>query len=408
MHKKIMLISSGQPSANPRAVKEALLLSQKNFDVTFIYCPLSPWADEFDKQLFAENASITWISTGYHPLKNKIGYLFARLRKKYWEFIKKYAQNKFDNNIKSSVLFSQELLQEALKHKADLYIGHNLGAIAAVVKAAKKYKAKAGFDAEDFHRGEFRDVDIQKKITASIENKYFPLLDYCTVASPLIGEAYKRIFPDKAFTVINNVFSKKYLREGKSIIEKKSMDLFWFSQFIGPKRGLETVLLALNECIDLDIKLHLLGNINETYKTFILETVNDKTKIIFLPPTSSEEIFTIAKQFDIGIASEPAFSDNNDIALSNKLFTYLLSGNCLLLSSTKAQKAFSEAYPNVGILYKLNDVDELTTAFKKLYYNRHLLNTLKENALALAQNELNWENEGETFIKLVKSTLSNN
>ena len=403
-----MLISSGQPSANPRAVKEALLLSQKNFDVTFIYCPLSPWADEFDKQLFAENASITWISTGYHPLKNKIGYLFARLRKKYWEFIKKYAQNKFDNNIKSSVLFSQELLQEALKHKADLYIGHNLGAIAAVVKAAKKYKAKAGFDAEDFHRGEFRDVDIQKKITASIENKYFPLLDYCTVASPLIGEAYKRIFPDKAFTVINNVFSKKYLREGKSIIEKKSMDLFWFSQFIGPKRGLETVLLALNECKDLEIKLHLLGNINETYKTFILETVNDKTKIIFLPPTSSEEIFTIGSQFDIGLATELPETPNREYCLTNKIFTYLLSGNAILFSDTKAQSKFFNSYSGSGLLYESENVFELAAKFKQLYNDRLLLHKMKENALALAQNELNWEKEGETFIDLVKNTLSNN
>ncbi len=405
---KIVIISSGQPSANPRAVKEAILLSQNNFEVTFIYCLLSPWADAFDKKLFADNASIKWIAAGYHPINNKPGFWFARLRKKCWQLISKYAQNKFGSNIKSSVLFSQELLKEALKHKADLYIGHNLGAIAAVVKAAKKYKAKAGFDAEDFHRGEFRDVDIQKKITASIENKYFPLMDYCTVASPLIGEAYKRIFPDQIFTEINNVFSKKYLKKGKSITEKKSMDLFWFSQFIGPKRDLETVLLALNECKDLDIKLHLLGNINESYKTFMLETVNDKTKILFLSPTSSEEIFTIGSQFDIGLATELPETLNREFCLTNKIFTYLLSGNAILFSDTKAQSKFLHNYSGIGLLYQSENVFELVSVFKKLYYDRSLLNTLKENALALAQNELNWENEGETFIKLVKSTLSNN
>ena len=407
MYKKIVIISSGQPSANPRAVKEAILLSQNSFDVTFIYCPLSPWADAFDENLFAENDSIKWIRVGFHPIKNKLGYWYARARKKSWFIINKFFQNKFESSVKSTVLFSQELLQEGLKHKADLYIGHNLGAIAAVYMSAKKYNAKTGFDAEDFHRGEFTDNDVQRQISISIENNFFPKMDYCTVASPLIGEAYREIFPAQLFTVINNVFSIKYLKEENTTKQKKTMDLFWFSQFIGSKRGLETVLLALNQCNELDIKLHLLGNVSESYKRNILSILNNKSKISFLPPAASEDIFQIARNYDVGIASEPAFSENNNMALSNKIYTYLLSGNALLLSSTKAQSAFFEEYPKVGILYKLNDDQDLAHGFKKLYNDRLLLEKMKENSLQLA-NILNWENEGKIFLTIVKTALNSN
>ncbi len=401
-------MTSGQPSANPRAVKEAILLSQKDFEVTFIYCPISPWADEFDIKLFGENSSIKWIKTGYHPEENKFKYKFARLRKKCWQMIGLFAKNKFDSHVKSSVLFSQELFKEALKHRADLYIGHNLGSIAAVIKVAKKYNAKIGFDAEDFHRGEFKNSDRQRKITESIEKQYFPMLDYCTVASPLIGEAYKSIFPDQTFTVINNVFSKKYAKKEEVVIQTQTLNLFWFSQFIGYKRGLETVVLALNKCEDLDIKLHLLGNINESFKTFIIETVLEKNKILFLSPSSLEEIFVISSQFDIGLATEIPETLNREFCLTNKIFTYLLSGNVILFSDTKAQSQFLDKHPATGFLYNSENVLELTSILRKLYNDRPLLNEMKNNSLMLALNELNWENEGKIFLRIVKSTINNN
>ncbi|MEJ7610055.1 MAG: hypothetical protein WKF88_02635 [Ferruginibacter sp.] len=145
INKRIVIISSGQPSANPRAVKEALALHKEGYAVKFIYCPLSPWADRFDEKLFSVHPGITWIRVGYHPLKQKWSYRFARLRKKILALAGRSARN--------YALFSQELKNEACKHKADLYIGHNLGAIEATVTAAGKFNGKAGFDAEDFHRG---------------------------------------------------------------------------------------------------------------------------------------------------------------------------------------------------------------------------------------------------------------
>ena len=400
--KKIVIVSSGQPSANPRAVKEAITLAEHNYFVTFIYCPLSPWADEYDKILFEENKSIKWICAGYHQHKQKWKYNFARVRKKMWEKFSLIFVAKFDANSKASILFFQELKLEALKNKADLYIAHNLGAIGAASIAAKKYNAKCGFDAEDFHRGESRIVNIN---TQSVENKYFSLMDYISVASPLIGDAYKLLFSKIDFQSINNSFPIRFLKQNIEENKTEELNLFWFSQFIGQNRGIEDFIMAINKCEELNINLHLMGNINENYKTQICNRISKKNKIKFINPSSPSDTFYNAQKFDIGIASETGFSENNKIALSNKLFTYLLSGNVILFSNTKAQEKFHKENEGISFLYEIGNVNEIVNILKKLYADKVLLNSMKLKSLELAKSTMNWEVESKKFLAIVKSTV---
>ena len=403
MKYKVTIVSSGQPSANPRAVKEAITLAENNYNVTFIYCPLSPWADEYDKILFEENKSIKWVCAGYHQQNQKWNYYFARVRKKIWEKLSIILKNKLNANSKATILFFQELKAKALRSKADLYIAHNLGAIGPVSIAAQKYNAKCGFDAEDFHRGESR---IVNKNTSDIENKYFPLMDYITSASPLIGETYKLLFPKINFQTINNTFSLKFLQEKLDCNKNEELNLFWFSQFIGPNRGIEDFIFAINICTDIKIKLNLMGNISVTFEKEITDLINNKESINFIKPGAPSETFFNAQKYDIGIASETGFSTNNDIALSNKLFTYLLSGNVILFSNTKAQEKFHKENEGISFLYQSGDINEIVNILKKLYADKVLLNSMKLKSLELAKSTMNWEFESKKFLSLVKNTLN--
>ena len=49
--KKIVLITTGQPSVNPRIVKEADTLQAAGFDVIVLYSYFIDWAQEKDKVL---------------------------------------------------------------------------------------------------------------------------------------------------------------------------------------------------------------------------------------------------------------------------------------------------------------------------------------------------------------------
>ncbi len=403
--KKIVIICSGQPCTNPRAVKEALLLSENNYEVTFIYCPTSSWADAFDEKLFAENASIKWICAGYHIQKQKWRYRFARLRRKAYAVLEKHAPSAVPDKTKITGIFSQELLKACLKNKADLYIAHNAASLKAAVYAAKKYGASAGFDGEDFHRGEFEVNSKQQKLTILIEEKYVPRVQYCTAASPLIAAAYGALFPAQQFVVVNNVFSKKFLSRQESATAKETLDLFWFSQVIGKARGLETVIASLNQCRELNIRLHLLGNISDSYRANLLHLTEDKAKLIFHEPALPENIFAIAQQFDVGLATEIPQTLNREYCLTNKIFTYLLAGNALILSDTKAQQKFVEDFAGVGLLYESENSSSLSEILRLFYTQPELLQQVKRSAWHAAATQLNWETEGLIFLKLVQETL---
>jgi hypothetical protein len=204
---KVLLITSGQPSINPRLVKEADTLSDAGYDVTVLYAYWNNWATKFDTQLL-KNKKWKAIRAGGDPDQQKTIYFFSRLIHKISRSI---IQKIGSVNTLSQIAVSRGsyfLTREAKKHKADLYIGHNLGALAAVIKAAEKHHAKSGFDAEDFHRQEVSDDkdSLHYKNVKYLEDKYLSKADYVTAASPQIADAYKRLYPGIKPVPILNVF----------------------------------------------------------------------------------------------------------------------------------------------------------------------------------------------------------
>jgi glycosyltransferase involved in cell wall biosynthesis len=406
---KITLVSSGQPSANPRLTKEAIAFDQAGYDVTVIYVPISPWADDFDKILFQKYPRIKFIQAGYHPNKQKWLYRGARVRKKVYSLLNQNIGNAFNVVDYSTVLFGQELLTAAKQHKADLYIAHNLGALPAAVKAAQFHNAKVGFDAEDFHRGEFVTDNPEQQKTISIENKYFPLINYLSVASPLIGEAYQKIFPTLSPVTINNIFPLNKLSD-KPVKESFSgLSLFWFSQTIGKSRGLENIIRAMGLLKDLQLCLNLLGNVTEGMKNYILEVAYDvevaQKQINFLAPVPEDELFRLSSGFDIGIGSDVPYCLNREYCLTNKIFTYLIAGNALVLSDTEAQAVFLEEHKEIGRIYKHDNPESLASVLRFYSVNNDILASHQRNARELAEKKLNWETESKKLLALIESVL---
>ena len=91
--KKIVLITTGQPSTNPRIIKEADALQAAGFDVTLLYSHFINWATEADKSLL-KDVAWKYKMTGGSPFQNKGLYTFTRLRFKLARLMNKYFGNK--------------------------------------------------------------------------------------------------------------------------------------------------------------------------------------------------------------------------------------------------------------------------------------------------------------------------
>jgi len=401
-NKSILLITSGQPSLNPRIVKEADALSDAGYNVTMLYAYWNKWGTEQDKQLLSKK---NWraIRVAGDPEQNKVTFFFSRIIFKLSQLVCNATRGAFfiEWAIARPAFF---LIREAKKHKADLYIAHNLGALPAAVIAAKKHKKPSGFDAEDLHRFELSNniESTAYKITKTLEDKYIPLTNYLTASGPQIAKFYNTLYPSLKPLVILNVFNKKNISLAKP---GKPLKLFWFSQTIGPSRGIEDVVKALATLNKDNFEVHLLGHRPAFNKLFFDGLTSGNVNIKFHDPIAPDDIIAFASQFDIGLALEPGFSTNNHLALSNKIFSYMQAGLAIVASETSAQHEFMSENPAIGSTYPIGDVQALAKIISAYHQQPEKLISCKEASLRSAHNRYNWEAECQKFLKLIKETL---
>jgi len=403
--KKILLISSGQPSLNPRLVKEADSLCDSGYEVTVLYAYWNTWGTLFDKQLIAAKKWRAILVAG-DPDDNRFTYFLSKVIFR----IAQKINNAFTGKILMDVAIARPaffLKREAKRHIVDIYIAHNLGALPAAVTAAKTHGKPCGFDAEDFHRNEVSD-DVNNTdviLKANIEDRYLPQLNYFTTSSPQIADAYFKLYPDLKPAVLLNVFPTYAIKQ--KVDTKGSLKLFWFSQTIGANRGIESIAAALSLLNKPDFELHLLGNLSPNDQDFINKIKNSGITVTLYEPIPPNDIIAFAGQFDIGLALENQVPYNRDICLTNKIFTYMQAGLAIVASDTLAQRTFIADNPTIGKVYPNGDEHALADILSSFQQDRTHLTKCKNEALHLAQTQYNWETESLKFLTVVKQTLDN-
>jgi len=395
---KVVIVSTGQPSTNPRMLKEADALFTAGYDVTLLYSHWSNWGANADEHILEAKPWKHQLVGGSNT-RNKLTYFISKLRFK--------LVNKFTAFFKKEMRLSRnypELLNKTIKTAADIYIGHNLATLPIVCKAAKKNHALCFFDFEDFHHGEHAKNSADFLFKKEIEKSYIPLLDGATMASKLIQNEYLKLFPSIKSVAIDNVFPLEFINTNfKPYKPGEQLKIFWFSQTIGKDRGLENILDALKilKVKGANFRLTLLGNLPTIYENELFADLKIKdleADVEILKPVEPNEIFQIAGTHHIGLATETGHTLNRDICLTNKIFNYLLSGNAILLSDTKAQKDFYQNNKECCKIYKRNHTDEIVNHLMEWINSPKLLNEQRLASLALAKEKYNWEQESKKLI----------
>lgn len=402
--KKVTFITTGQPTSNPRLVKEVDTLLKLGYQVKVVYCFYYRWAQQFDHAITSKHPG-TYLFCGGEPVIQKLVYLKTKIRQRLFQKLWRYfnVRGVAEGAISRA---HHEALLLAKKNKSDLYIAHNLGALPSAVLAAKYHRAKVGYDAEDLHSGQYTSTtDNMYRLNKYIEEEYFPYVDYFSAASPLIADHYQKMYSYLRPVLINNVFPKTNLPPPENRQNIGSLKLFWFSQTVGMHRGLELVIKAM-ALTHRNIQLHLLGSCSaDDFKTLTELGENSGLQpgqIQFYEPIQPDDLFAFATQFDIGMASETGETLNRDICLTNKIFTYIQCGLAVLASDTQAQQLFMAQYPPSGLLYDKKDEQMLSKQLADYFDNPDRLFAAKLYNYQLGQTRLNWEVESDQFTALIK------
>jgi len=410
---RICLITPGQPSTNPRLVKEADALHEAGYEVRVLCSHYLPWADEADKELLA---SRPWKCTyvGGEPRLASPAYYWTRARQA-------VARRALPLRPASSFLqrhvvdrIAPELEAAALATPADLYIAHYTGALRAAALAARRHRGKLGFDAEDLEFAGFdrdKGPSLHDLVLATVQEQFLRECDYITASSPGIAEAYASRYGLPLPTTILNVFPLAHRPpEFRATSMHGPLTVYWFSQTIGLDRGLPDAVRALGLLRDCRIELHIRGELRENTRRELSALAAaagvDRNQIVLHPPGPPEEMVRLSAQYDIGLALEQPTSESREICLTNKIFTYLLAGNAVAATATSGQRLVMARIAGGGFSYPCGDAQALAHGLLAWHEDRPLLDRARRQAWDWGTREFNWDFEKRRFLKVVGTVLS--
>ena len=416
MNSKICLITPRHISYNPRLVKEADTLHEAGYNVRVVALSHTPEKDKLDARLMKWREWTLEIVAAHqsHPLE-LIRWFKASMRQKLSQAV--HARTTSWLRDRAYSRYVSELSALAGKQQADLYIAHNLQALPAAFQAAQQHDAFLGFDAEDFHRGEFAadDGSQRKRLTEQVEAEYLPCCDHVTAASEGIANAYANALDIPAPTVVLNTFPKSE-RDGhtpKAELDQEreagTISLYWYSQTIGPDRGLQDVIRALPS-LDERVVLTLRGQWANGFESVFRDLAREhdvEHRLRVLPPAPPDQLVERAAQHDIGLALEQAHTPNRDLCVTNKILAYLLAGIPVIATSTTGQRRICETIPDASRTVPIGHAEAIADAVQDLMATSAVLAAAKEAAREAGERRYNWKLETDRLTKKVKQTLIN-
>lgn len=393
----IALVSPGHLSTNPRLVKEARSLCEAGYRVTTISGDFLQWARDADREFDEapwqkvkvpfgrETGRARWLAqSAVRELGRRAGGLFPRAR---WA----------DFGFHSAVW---PLARAARAVRADMYIAHNLAALPAAGAAARWHRAQLGFDAEDDHVEELADTPpnvAERARRESVLRAWLPRATHRTVSAPLLGDDMQARY-GCAFDVVRNVFDPG---PDTPTTRNTPPRFYWFSQTIGPDRGLQQIVTILAR-MRVAPALTVRGNATEWTAEW-LDAELGGVPVNAVPPVSPSRMVSLCGEHDVGLAIEIGDTRNRDRCLSNKAFTYVAAGMPVVLSDTTAQRALASELGDAAVLIDLDDAEHSAQALDAFCTDARWNAAIA--AAAAVREKLNWRNEQQIFLRSVDRAL---
>lgn len=176
---------------------------------------------------------------------------------------------------------------------------------------------------------------------------------------------------------------------------RNSLSLYWFSQTIGPARGLETLAEALHG-LKGEWQLHLRGELRQNIEWFKSTFSEDiRARVILHASVSNADLPAHTASHDLGLALELPINPSRNLTATNKIFEYLRCGLAVLATNTKGQEEILAQCPDAGWVVPSGDVLVLRAAIQHCIDHPEQVQRAKALACRAGQTTWAWEPFGE-------------
>lgn len=402
----ILILTSSHLCRNPRVVKEASLLGAAGYDVTVMSLSVQSRFERMDLDLIRglpfRRTVIDYASrTPVHRLAD----LFQRTA----TFGARWACMQFGLELARSLGPAHPLLRFARSLPTDLTIVHTEIPIWAAQHLICDGR-RVAVDVEDWYSEDLLFSDRRSRPIRLLRHAESFALNHCiysTATSQSMADALAAAYHCRPPLVVRNSFPLQPSPRTGRPSGAGPPAFIWFSQTIGPGRGLELFLSAWAQTKNVS-RVTLLGDERPGYRQHLLSRLPAarRADVRFIPLVTPEELPSKLAEFDLGLALEPHSPLNRDITITNKILQYMNAGLALVATDTSGQCEVMRAAPNTGLLVKVHETADLARQLDALLGEPARLRAMQFASRAAAEREFCWEREAPRLLTAVERAIA--
>lgn len=290
------------------------------------------------------------------------------------------------------------LVRAILAAPSDLIYGGTTGALAAIAEAGRRSSTPYALDLEDFHSGEASGPNARfvDALAVRIERSVLHDAVFVTTSSEAIAAEYRGVHAVDA-AVIHNTFLLPSRPPDFGRADPSRLRFYWFSQTIGPERGLDEAVAAIGR-VGSPARLTLLGRPHGSFLEQLRGSARrlaPQLEVVHQAPLPPDAMIDAARGHDIGLALEMSPPRNREICLANKALTYILAGVPLLLADTEGQHGLGVELGRGAALVDPRDIDAVARAIGQWAADPAALECAKRTAWHHAARRWHFDHDAE-------------
>jgi glycosyltransferase involved in cell wall biosynthesis len=313
----------------------------------------------------------------------------------------------FHSEVKSRIQRMKEtvdqVLEEALKVKADIYHLHD----PELLRIAKKLKsingAKVVFDSHEDVPKQILDKYwipvIFRKIISRLygyhEKRACKNIDGIVSVTPIICERFSKFHPN-----VEMIANYPEIKLHESQATEKRHNHICYIGGLYETRGLREVILAIEHC---DVVLHLAGSFDTEHFEMELKQLKGWKKVVFYGHISQSEVTKLLGKCSIGVVTlhpTPSYLEAYPI----KMFEYMNAGLALLSSDFPLYRSLLDKIDCSEFVNPL-DPNEISKTLTKMLETNELLEQMGKRAKNAAIERFNWSKEKEKLYAFYDNLL---
>jgi glycosyltransferase involved in cell wall biosynthesis len=409
---RIVILSGSSLSHNPRVLKAAGTLARAGHDVAVLGAWLDADLKAQDRRLL-QNAPFRFVPVldgTQSGLRAAAARFVRRARRKAGYLMHRLAGRESRDQLGYAVAL---LLAGARQIEADLYIAHSEQGLYAARQLMREGR-RVGVDMEDWFS-----EDLLPQVRRSRPLKLLCFLEaellrrgaYASCPSRAMSEALVGAYGGKAPVAIYNAFpwADRQAFDGRRCDRRDRAlpSIFWYSQTLGPGRGIEDLVAAL-PLLASPAEIHLRGRAIAGMEAWIGSRLPEawQQRVFLHPLVANVELASRVAEHDIGFAGEVPHCRSRDLTITNKMLHYFLGGLAVIASDTTGQREVARQAAGAVVLYQPGNPRSLADTLEGFLKSPENLRQAKRAALHAAEQTFCWERQEPALLNAVAAALA--